>query len=136
MSRPFTAIGIRPKSGRYTPISPGSNRPRTAVNIFKNTPTSFIKKDKSTSDLTTGGVIHGHRGLLSRARRNRPKSAGSVGSPGPQKTPEKIKSDIQEQLKSWKSEQERTYNDVNILTIDHETFEAIPDEKPGKITVS
>ena len=130
-SRPFTAIGIRPKSGRFTPLSAGATRPRTALNIFKSTQSSFIPQNKSTSELTSGAVIQGHRGLLARGRRNRPKSASSVPS-GSQKTPENIKSNVEQQLNSWKSEQERTLTEVNIMTIDHEKYDNVPQQIPGK----
>jgi len=135
LSRPFTAIGIRPKTGRLTPKSPGANRPRTALNLFKKE-TTFSGRNSSvptnSSELTSGAVMQGNRGLLAR-RRSRPKSASSLTN-RTEKTPENIKFEIEQQLMSWKSEKERNA-EVNILTLDHDKYEASPEPIPERSTL-
>jgi len=112
LSRPFTAIGIRPKSARLTPKSPATSRPRTALNLFKKP-----SQNPSSSDLTKGQALQGSRGLLSHRRRSRPKSAGS----GSQiELDESKKLEMEEKLKSWTAENE----EVNILKIDHEQYQS------------
>jgi len=116
LSRPFTAIGIRPKSARATPRSPATSRPRTALNLFKKP-----SPNQSSSDLTKGQALQGSRGLLSHRRRSRPKSAGSGSQmhSNSVELDESKKLEIEEKLKSWTAENE----EVNILKIDHEQFQ-------------
>ena len=64
LSRPFTAIGIRPKTGQLTPTSAGATRPRTALQSFARERTSIsIARDVTppqteySSQLTAGAVL-------------------------------------------------------------------------------
>lgn len=131
VSRPFTAMGMRPKTTNFTPF----HRPSSA---FKRPSTSGRQRSADSTDLTRGGaspahstltkggVIQGSRGLLNR----RPNSAGVLsestttrGHERERKANEKqMKIEMEEKLKNWNRE---ASGEVNILKLDDNQDEEI-----------
>ncbi|CBY38788.1 unnamed protein product [Oikopleura dioica] len=120
LSRPFTAIGIRPKTGKLTPQSPSASRPRTAINNFKVefSVNEVIQRPGSASSLTTGGIRQGHRGLFKGRTRARPSSTSSSTTPV---TPEDLQKTLDE-LKNRTSmnslHSRPSSGEVNVLKLD------------------
>lgn len=100
VTRPFTAMGIRPKTTQFTPFQ----RPSSA---FKRSPSGQRPVERSRSDLTQGESIQGSRALMNRA-----------------KTSSMTTEEVKDKLRSMKHEPSRS-QEVNILKLDND--EPIPE---------
>jgi len=122
VSRPFTSMGMRPKTTSFTPFHrPSSAFKRPATAGRQRSADSTSSRDGGSS-LTTGGAIQGSRGLLSR----RPNSASRPRSS--RSSEKQMKIEMEEKLKNWNKPteyiQEQNSGEVNILKFnDDETDE-------------
>lgn len=124
VSRPFTSMGMRPKTTSFTPFHrPSSAFKRPATAGRQRSADSTSSSRDGGSSLTTGGAIQGSRGLLSR----RPNSASRPRSS--RSSEKQMKIEMEEKLKNWNKPnteyiQEQSSGEVNILKFgDDETDE-------------
>lgn len=114
VSRPFTSMGMRPKTTSFTPFHrPSSAFRRPATAGRQRSADSSRSSETGGSSLTMGGAIQGSRGLLSR----RPNSASGRSSRSNEK---QMKIEMEEKLKNWnKPNDSEQSSEVNILKLDH-----------------
>jgi len=103
VTRPFTAMGLRPKTTQFTPFQ----RPSSA---FKRPVSNDKPLERSRSDLTQGSALQGPRSLLSRFK-------GGNNN-------DKMNDEIKDKLRNMKNDNlQRTHeikhaHEVNILKLD------------------
>lgn len=136
VSRPFTSMGMRPKTTSFTPFhrpSSAFRRPATAGRPQRSADSSSSGRDGGSSSLTMGGAIQGSRGLLSRRPNSasRPHSSRDHTSRSSEK---QMKIEMEEKLKNWNKPSTEQYiqersevssGEVNILKFDNDETDEI-----------
>jgi len=107
VTRPFTAMGMRPKTTQLTPFQ----RPSSA---FKRPNSNERPLERSRSDLTQGDALVGERGLLSRSRN------------GERRMREEMKDRLRG-LDNLATNASPPSHEVNILKLDDDECQPIPD---------
>jgi hypothetical protein len=109
VSRPFTAMGLRPKTTAFTPFNRPSSafrRPR-AERVASATDRRKIESNESS--LTTGNPLQGSLNGIIR------KTGSEI------KNRKQMKSDLEEKLKNWSHVTNQSESEINILKLDTET---------------
>lgn len=122
VSRPFTAMGLRPKTTAFTPFhrpSSAFRRPQ-AERISSATSSRHTIITDKTSLLTTGGAIQGgSHGLLRRS--NSKTDSTEFKTENRSVTIKRMKNDIEQKLKKWTQQP----NEINILKLDSDEVDEI-----------